>query len=109
MSEQRKCEATGCVHDAKWAPKINVPAEGWSVEQHQPLQMILGLGLCEPHFVELKIEDYSTSPELRQLFEIMATGKCAPDFARAWFSKVSVNSNEFKLMTNPPRPDAGKH
>ncbi len=100
-----KCMTTGCPHDAKWAPKINVPAEGWSVEMHQPLSFTMSLAVCDACWPDLKASDF-VGPELekekgnmRQIARLMTKGKCPPDFERAWLSKVSINSNEYKILS----------
>lgn len=107
-----RCNHEGCQADAKWAAKICVPAQGWPIDQHKPLEMILGVGVCETHWPPLDLQpslsaDFQSedpgAPSLRRVFEFMAAGRCAPDFDRAWLAKVSVNSREFMLATSGRR------
>lgn len=89
------CNRQNCQEPGKWACKINIPAEGWAINSHQPLSMMIGLEVCDTHFTEIKIEDFLTD-DLKELAEKVLEGKQPPDFARAWMSRISINSPEFK-------------
>lgn len=97
----------GCKAEGKWAIKINVPATGWAIDLHQPLVAIVDLALCDACFAKTTL-DSILGPQLMEIFHVQA--RCAtiasggdpqravpPDFARAWLSKVSINSNEVRL------------
>ncbi len=96
-----KCQEKGCHRFAEFVPRINVPAQGWSVEMHQPLSVIMSLKLCEKHIDGLKAADFLRVGEekgMARIFEIAAAGKQPPDFDRAWISKVRLTSDEWKTF-----------
>lgn len=105
------CCREGCDLDARWAPKLCVPAAGYAIERHEPLQALVGLALCTYHIADLKPADLLGGPigaddaggeRLRQVFRVMA-GKVPPDFERAWIARVSVNSPEFRTLQQSGR------
>ena len=91
-----KCDSKGCAHAPLYAPKINVPLEGMSLDQSPPLEAILGLRLCDRHIGEVAVKDFSN---MEPLFEQLASGQTAGlkiDWSRAFFSKVKIDSDEYK-------------
>lgn len=99
------CDQVGCKQEAKYAPKICVPAMGWSIAMHQPLAAIMGLKLCEKHCRKFPAKDQFYNEETREtwrtIFEIMAraTGSSIPpDFERAFVTVVRLDSEEFLIL-----------
>jgi hypothetical protein len=90
------CDSKGCSHAPLFTPKINVPFAGMSLDQHEPLAGFIGLRLCERHIGEVNVKDFSN---LEPMFELLAgnlPNELKIDWPRAWFSKVRLDSQEFK-------------
>lgn len=100
----KACSTKDCPHGAKVAPKLCVPAMNWAIEAHQPLSSIIGIPLGESCFAELKVSDFlgrfdvDGKNNLRECFKVLTRGKQPPDFDRAWFTKVSLASKEYKTF-----------
>lgn len=81
-------------------PKLCVPMAGVPIDCQIPAGLILGVRLCDRHFRELAIAEWpdgdgADRPGLRAVFE--AGARTIPfDFARAYFSAVSLRSPEFR-------------
>lgn len=94
-----KCSEKNCMKHGKWAPKINVPAKGWPIDMHQPIQSIMTIELCEEHKNSYSIENFinNETPELQQILTMAckSQGKAEPDFDRAWLSWLGVGSSEY--------------
>lgn len=93
-----RCAWQGCACTGPlFAPRMNIPAQGHAIATHQPIKAILGFLLCDQHFCtatpELLLTD-ETKDIMTNLVSVQ--GKALPDFARAWVSKVSTNSPEYK-------------
>lgn len=95
------CDRKDCKHGGKWAVKLNVPATGVPIDLHTPIGIVIGLVLCESCFADVKVADFLT-PQMRDIVERAARmsvpeGRLplAPDYARAWLSKVSASSEEY--------------
>jgi hypothetical protein len=93
-----RCMKKSCTHQAQWAPKICVPAQGWPIDCHQPLAMIVGLRLCREHVDALKAEEFFNDvvTDIRGALEALARTHIRPDFARAFITAVRINSDEFR-------------
>src|SRR5687767_13676313 len=87
------CMRDGCKREGRWAPRICVPATGWP-RDHKPVTMVFGLQLCEEHFAEVSAQDFLDpslpEPNLRGALEILAQGRAAPDFQRAYIRRVDT-------------------
>lgn len=95
------CDRNECRNTATTAARLCVPASGVPLESHEPLKAVVGLAVCDKCFKELDPADFlsaSLEKGLRGIFEILAAGKAAPDFDRAWFEKLSLDSPEYKLL-----------
>lgn len=97
-----RCGHDGCAHAAVCVPKLNVPATGYAIGQHEHLKMILNAPCCDEHFRDFRANDL-LSDELREVFRIVARASAgdtaaAPDFDRAWISRVSLTSSEYRLF-----------
>lgn len=100
-----KCSSKDCPHGAKYAPAICVPAMGWPLEQHDHLEAMMLLPLCESCIKEFKADNF-LGPEanvngknaMREVFTILTKGKVPPDFDRAYIKHVSINSKEYLDM-----------
>jgi hypothetical protein len=86
------CQREGCREAAKFAPKMRVPARGWSLERHKPAEMILGLRLCARHAAAFR-PDAAMQRTLREVFA--AQGLAEPDFDRLTVVSVRLDSPEF--------------
>ena len=110
----KKCISKDCPHGAKFAPRICVPAALWPIDAHQPLSCIMGIELCEDCFNEIKPEHFfgpevSKLPNnMRGMFELIAKGKQAPDFDRAYIERVNINSKEYAQYQRLIKKDEDK-
>lgn len=93
-----------------------MPATGVPIDSHQPLSVLLSLPLCGKCFDALKVSEWILPPvdgedqnSLRKLFEIAARASVPearrathdpvpPDFERAFFTRVSMDSADFKKL-----------
>ena len=88
------CNHKGCTNNASCAPRLNVPAVGWSIEMHQPVRAVMDLPICKDCRDTIKVEDF-LQDNLKEVIRILTRGKCPPDFERAWFDFVRLDSKEF--------------
>ncbi len=91
------CAQTGCTSRAAFAPRLCVPAVGQAKDTKRAIQLFVGLQLCPLHAGMLKPAQW-LGPELdlipqnlRKMVMIMAMGRAAPDFDRAWFDLVPLD------------------
>lgn len=96
-----RCSWDSCEKDATIVPEVNVPAQGYPRDSHQPLSMILGLPVCEEHFKNINLEEllYKGGPfneGLEPVFKAGAAGRQPPDFKRAWLSKIPLDGDKYK-------------
>ena len=91
------CGIKGCHGTPEWAPKLTVPARGWSIELHQPLTCIVGIPLCTVHMDGFDIFDLFHRKQLREMFQSVTTaaGKCPADVDRLQVSRVRLDSFEY--------------
>lgn len=85
-----KCSKTGCEAEATHVPRV----KAWAVSdpQHRrgPLELRVGVKLCEPHAREFK-------PEPGSLDALMAGwGKVAADMATAKVTPLAIDSDEYR-------------
>jgi hypothetical protein len=94
MADQcnRMMNGAQCSEVAKWTPKLHVPMKGISLDADAPITAILGLKLCDIHIGLVSTKDF---PNLGDLFAELMKGMPA-DIDRAWFSKVALDSEEYK-------------
>lgn len=92
------CSREHCAAEARWVPKVCVPATGYPIAGHTPLSCIIGLPLCGACIDTLGVGDLlGPTPqggEFREAFAI-AAGRVPPDFSRAFMARVSLNSPEY--------------
>jgi hypothetical protein len=99
-----KCSWSDCQAVATHLPKICVPALGHALESHQPLGAILNLPACLEHAKAFDVQEFLNLPAPkggstnRILFEILARGKCPPDFDRAYVQPVPLDSEEAQMV-----------
>lgn len=93
------CQHDECERKATAAPKFIVPAKYVALDAHNPASALLGLKLCKDHFDELKIEDF-LNDDFRESMTEALKGKYPPDFDRAFFKKVKLDSFEYIEFEN---------
>lgn len=94
-----KCARKGCGLDAVGALQINVPATGYPALPAHCAQVIIGIGLCEGHFHTAQAGEFFQADErLSQAVKAMTKGRTRPDFGRAFTSRVSFESKEWKIL-----------
>jgi len=94
------CMRKRCAVEAKWAPKLCVPAKNIPIEAHQPIAAILGCVVCDRHFDDMSASDWLETDDGRPsplvaIFKQLVAGRAPPDFERAFLTRVSVNSSEY--------------
>lgn len=92
-----KCDFKGCANAPEFAPRVNVPFKGISLDQQKPLEAYIGLRLCLLHVNGVKIEDFNN---LEPLFDQLVKSQnlpdtLQPDWGRAWISKIKLDSKEY--------------
>lgn len=93
------CRKRGCGAGATHAVKLMVPAAGCPIPEHDPIEIVFGLGLCEACAIEIRMDPSQIiSKTLRGIVrqQARATGKADPDFSRAFVSLISLDSDEWK-------------
>jgi len=93
------CAHEDCERKATVAPKLMVPAMYWGIDVHTPACAIIGLTLCKDHFDELQTEDFLTD-DFKEIMRLATKGKCPPDFDRAFFRKLKLDSFEWLEFVN---------
>lgn len=95
-----KCNGEKCSSEATHAPLLQIPAEGWPLDMHQPIEMVMGLELCEKHtdeFIGRCDEFKKENPQIGEIAAMTAraAGKWPTDYSRAVFKKVKLTSPEY--------------
>lgn len=97
-----KCNKKGCEVEAIGAVRINVPATGVSLAQHEPATALLALVLCPEHMAEAR-EDVAmfVSEPLKEslrgaVLRKFGRGVKPPDFEQAFISTCPFESQEWK-------------
>lgn len=93
------CQHEDCTRKATVAPKLMIPAKFWSINSHTPAFAIIGLMLCKDHYNELKTEDF-LNDDFKEIMTLATKGKCPPDFDRAFFKEVKLDSFEWIEFRN---------
>lgn len=104
MSEPH-CQRQGCSAPATCAIALNVPAQGWAIDLHQPLKAIVGLVVCDDHFAATKAEDFTALPQWRAIIQqaLAGAGRAPPDFDRAFLSKVPLDDPRYLSFARQAR------
>lgn len=100
------CASKDCPNAAVCALMLNVPAQGMPIPEHDPLQMLVGAGLCEDHFARQTPQDWLEQPDYRRIFEAAARGKAPPDFARAFITRVEFDSPVWQALLKARKPNS---
>lgn len=97
-----KCVNTSCNREARYVPKIYVPATGHPAVAKGSLAMVCGLPMCADHVHEVK--PIELVPDLAALAGVGARAsgsQIPPDISRAWVAPLRMDTEEyqtFKLM-----------
>jgi hypothetical protein len=68
----------------------------------QDITGIFGLKLCDEHIEEIKPEEFTNLKEV--VLQLIGSSTAdTPDLESVYFSKVSLDSNEYELFINPPK------
>jgi hypothetical protein len=102
---QKKCEREGCERKAEYGVCLNIPAKGFGIDIHTPLQVIIGLCVCHKHLLQIRAEpkqviDIAASDDLRKAIEEMvrAQGKADPDYERAFISGLRFDDPQWRAF-----------
>ena len=113
------CDWKGCQNEATHFPQIMVPARGVPIDTHQPLSMLIGLHCCLKHCRKFDVKSFLSTVGPDGLntamvsMQLLAAGRAAPDFKRAFVIPVSMESSaakQFESARNVPAqsvPSAG--
>lgn len=99
-----KCDWQGCDAEATHNPKIMVPATGHAIDTHQPLSAMFTLKCCLEHCKQFDVQGFLNQPSPKGhhtnkiIFEMLARGRTAPDFERAFVQPVPMDSDEAKTF-----------
>jgi len=95
-----KCQSKGCEEQAVCGLALNVPARGCPVAEHDPIRVVLRLQLCAACVQKTNAPEFFPSDgPLQKMIRAQAQGKAEPDFARAFASAVSFESEEWQTLT----------
>lgn len=93
------CARNGCKREATHYPKVCVPATGFPIEGHQPLDCVVSLPCCIAHARKFDVNVFLNTPHpsnpalnFKSVFQVMAAGRTPPDFARAWVEPIPLTS-----------------
>lgn len=94
------CAETGCPCRATHGVIIHIPAKGYAIEAHTPLQMAAKMSWCERHAKAFSIANWLDPKldhepgNLRETVRDMlaALHRAAPDFDRAWVQAYPLES-----------------
>lgn len=93
------CQRKGCDKQAKFGVKLCVPAMGWSIDQHNPLAVLVGFEVCKEHFDEIIPKEWIKDDRMKELFRIAARARGSdavpPDFERVFKRSVPIDSKEW--------------
>ena len=91
------CARKDCDRKGEWSVIINIPAKGWAIDMHQPMQMTIGLPLCREHAHEGDLSWYLTEEGKGLIREQLHARRLAePDFARAWITPIRTSDPKFR-------------
>jgi len=82
------CQREGCPAMARWSPRLNVPAQGYALDAHQPMQVILCLKVCDRHMADLSAAELLAGDQLRDVIAAALIGRAPPDYDRAWIERL---------------------
>lgn len=108
------CEYNDCPHPAVCAARLNIPWNGFKNDDQQ-LSIVMGLAMCKACFLTLKPEDFLMMDHPKGMHVIFnwqrdqhRRGKLGMklDFKRAYFTRVSFNSEEWMMLKRKPK-DSG--
>lgn len=99
-----KCQRRDCTAEATGALAINVPAVGHEIGTHPPITITVGLCLCDRHIADVSVKEFLEADPKRRLQASVegmcrAQGKAAPDFDRAFVSKVEFTDPAYLRLT----------
>jgi hypothetical protein len=92
-----KCSRTGCERDAVVALMLNVPAKDCPIPEHEPIQIVINLQMCEGCLSEAKAADFLTK-DLEHVVKIAAKGMQPPDFGRAFVTGIPLDDPKMKMF-----------
>lgn len=108
-----RCVLGECTFEATHAIMLNVPAKGWPIDIHRPVEVFCGLTLCRDHAARVQRHEFMgdhLKAQVKAAVEARGPGP-DPDFARAWISAIPINSKRWrhfvKNMTHNPAPPRG--
>jgi hypothetical protein len=93
----KTCDKQGCTRRATHAPVLQIPAQGWAIDLHQPISMTIGVELCKDHAATFGDGfKWSDNPKIKEVVEILTRGKQPPDFDRAFHTVVRIDSEAYQ-------------
>lgn len=107
-----RCQHHACDREARFAPVVCVPAQGWPRGLHKPARMIIGVEVCAQHLRDIKVEEM-LSDDIRQVVRLALAGLCPPDFSRAWVDRIALDHPDYRKLADarsrgaPPPPGHG--
>lgn len=90
-----KCSRQNCAAEATHTPKICVPGMGGPAKEENCITGIMGLPVCESHFIAMKAADFLQTEKQRAVYRILAGERAQPDFKRAFLVKLLLTSGEY--------------
>ena len=93
------CRKRECANEATHAVKLMVPAARCPIPEHDPIEIVFGLELCEACAMEVRSDPSAVVSEaLVGLVRAQArtTGKAEPDFGRAFVTLIALDSDEWQ-------------
>jgi hypothetical protein len=94
-----QCQKRACANGATHAVKLMVPAARCQIPEHDPIEIVFGLQLCEACAMEVRLNPSAVVSEaLVGIVRAQArtTGKADPDFGRAFVRLIALDSDEWQ-------------
>jgi hypothetical protein len=93
------CQHESCNRPATHAPQLQIPAQGWPIDLHQPVAMFIGVELCKDHATRFGDDfKWSDNLKIKEAVEFITRGRAPPDFERAFHTVVRLDSEAYRTF-----------
>lgn len=93
-----RCRVEHCARPGRILPQLVVPCSRLALRQTEPLASIMGMPVCNEHYLKMTPMDFLKNDFIRDdivksFYEI---AKSAPDFERAYLEPIPQGMNAFR-------------
>lgn len=105
---KKKCDKKGCEREARFAPKIYIPARGFAAIREQSASMYIGLEMCYEHAENFDPGDLENIEEIANAaLRVVLQNPVPCDIERAWVIPIRLDSKEFLEFKNMSNKSKG--